>query len=466
MARDHRVSVASGKSGRRVGAEALAIAAARSYPDVIEFVLSRGVDINARLSVGTTALLLAAANGNAEIVRMLISRHAAVNAADQFGDTPLMAAVRAGSMSIAKSLLSAGADVNAADKAGRTAVWWASRSGREDVLKQLLAHSAHINVTDKSGSSALSQASKAGYTRVAQLLRVKGGAPTPSQLKPRDVTAAIEASLPAIQLGVELWSKRTGCASCHQTVMGTQTILLARRYGKKLDASLAETQLARFRDDLIRQEKRYAAAAASRVASTKADEPAEDLAFSIAGATLPVVGLDDLSAGSFENLALVLENLQFDDGRWIHGMARFPIESSDLLTTAHAIRTLRQYAPVGHGRRAEAHIARAVEWLRREPCSSTDDLIGKLYGLFWAKSGQKIIRQAAEQLLGEQKPDGSWAQKRGMNGDAYATGAALFALQQTRQLGTDAGSYRRGVEYLLRTQEEDGSWLTPTERFR
>jgi hypothetical protein len=124
-------------------------------------------------------------------------------------------------------------------------------------------------------------------------------------------------------------------------VIGTQAILMAKRAGKSLDAALIEEQFARFRDDLVRHEKRYAQAALNRVASTRSGKPSEDRAYTIAGATLPVTGLDGLSADRFENLARVLANLQFEDGRWIHGMARFPIESSDLLTTAEAIRQLR-----------------------------------------------------------------------------------------------------------------------------
>lgn len=73
-----------------------------------------------------------------------------------------------------------------------------------------------------------------------------------------------------------------------------------------------------------------------------------------------------------------------------------------------------------------------------------------------------MIRQAAEKLLKEQQADGSWAQKHGWNGDAYATGAALFALHETWQSGVGSRPYQRGIAYLLRTQEDDGSWLVPT----
>jgi hypothetical protein len=44
-----------------------------------------------------------------------------------------------------------------------------------------------------------------------------------------------------------------------------------------------------------------------------------------------------------------------------------------------------------------------------------------------------------------------------MTSDAYATGEALLALQHAG-VGMDTPAFRRGVEFLLRTQLEDGSW--------
>jgi uncharacterized protein (TIGR03067 family) len=46
-----------------------------------------------------------------------------------------------------------------------------------------------------------------------------------------------------------------------------------------------------------------------------------------------------------------------------------------------------------------------------------------------------------------------------MDSDAYATGTALVALHQAGSLPTTDPAYRRGVAFLLKTQQEDGSWL-------
>ena len=44
-----------------------------------------------------------------------------------------------------------------------------------------------------------------------------------------------------------------------------------------------------------------------------------------------------------------------------------------------------------------------------------------------------------------------------MTSDAYATGEALVALEQAG-FGLSDPAFRRGVEFLLRTQLQDGSW--------
>jgi squalene cyclase len=67
------------------------------------------------------------------------------------------------------------------------------------------------------------------------------------------------------------------------------------------------------------------------------------------------------------------------------------------------------------------------------------------------------MERTAKALLNEQRPDGGWAQNANLASDAYATGLALHALAET---GTPAAesAYKRGVDFLLRTQLEDGSW--------
>jgi squalene cyclase len=71
------------------------------------------------------------------------------------------------------------------------------------------------------------------------------------------------------------------------------------------------------------------------------------------------------------------------------------------------------------------------------------------------------VRQATQELLANQRSDGGWADLPSMQSTAYATGLSLVSLQIARVSVSDP-AYQRGVNYLLATQQEDGSWYTKT----
>ena len=68
----------------------------------------------------------------------------------------------------------------------------------------------------------------------------------------------------------------------------------------------------------------------------------------------------------------------------------------------------------------------------------------------------------AQALLALQRPDGGWGQVKTLAPDAYATGQALVALRESRVLTVNSPAYQLGIQYLLNTQLEDGSWYVRT----
>ncbi len=77
-------------------------------------------------------------------------------------------------------------------------------------------------------------------------------------------------------------------------------------------------------------------------------------------------------------------------------------------------------------------------------------------------------------LLAEQNADGGWGQDSGRESDAYSTGVSLILLQETamyEKFGAfNASWYQRGIEYLIDTQNRDGSWhvssrATPVQQY-
>jgi hypothetical protein len=91
---------------------------------------------------------------------------------------------------------------------------------------------------------------------------------------------------------------------------------------------------------------------------------------------------------------------------------------------------------------------------------TTDERALQLLGLKWAgvNANHEVIRRAVRELLAEQRSDGGWAQLSSLASDAYATGQALVALNQSGALGVPDTVYKRGVQFLLNTQLGDGSW--------
>ena len=85
----------------------------------------------------------------------------------------------------------------------------------------------------------------------------------------------------------------------------------------------------------------------------------------------------------------------------------------------------------------------------------------RLLGMSWAGVDKKELQKAVRELAAEQRADGGWSQLPSLNSDAYATGETLVALHEAGMSTNDA-VYKRGVQFLLNTQQEDGSWFVRT----
>src|SRR5206468_1552884 len=79
-------------------------------------------------------------------------------------------------------------------------------------------------------------------------------------------------------------------------------------------------------------------------------------------------------------------------------------------------------------------------------------------GLAWSNARPSVIAAAAKALSAEQRPDGGWRQLPTLGTDAYATGEALFALNEAAHMRATDPVYAKGMKYLLDTQAADGSW--------
>jgi len=127
------------------GSTPLVSAAAYGAPEIVEFLLKRGADIQAIDKYGNTALIAAACecalatmNSTYDIVKMLLNKGADPNARNREGTTALMnAASGFGGAAIVELLLESGADPTAKDKHGTTALALAIKRQRPDEVRLL-----------------------------------------------------------------------------------------------------------------------------------------------------------------------------------------------------------------------------------------------------------------------------------------------------------------------------------------
>jgi hypothetical protein len=241
---------------------------------------------------------------------------------------------------------------------------------------------------------------------------------------------------------------------------------LAKRQGFSIDAQMLEAEIRALQISKFTPAFRSMNTAQQRAFNLKHGEG--DLAF------LGWIQSSFIDAGiqkdeDQQTLATFVANLQLPDGSWRCGPPRVPLVSSDIASAASALRALRHYGP-GNDAVISARIQRGTTWLRAATPVTTDDKAYRLFGLHWTQSEAGLIRKAADLLRKEQNSDGGWSQLRGLNSDAYATGLVLVALHEAGSLRITDRTYRRGIQYLLKMQESDGSWLVhsrtvPTQKY-
>jgi len=92
----------------------------------------------------------------------------------------------------------------------------------------------------------------------------------------------------------------------------------------------------------------------------------------------------------------------------------------------------------------------------------TENCVFRLRLLRYVGADEEAVSEATAELLRLQRDDGGWAQTSEMQSDAYSTGSALVSLIRAGEVPTNQLSVRRGVQYLIDTQQEDGSWHVKT----
>jgi len=438
----------------------LMLAARAGSPDVVRQILAKKPDVAAADNHGSTALSYAARSGHTDVARLLIAAGAKVDVPDLDGWTPLMHAAVNGHSGVTRLLIEKGASVKVRDKQGKTPLLLAAGYGdHPEVVRDLVHAKAELEAGDQKGRTALALAEARGFSGTAKVLR-DGGARAPARATPaRTPRAAAEAGLRQVEHSMQTFAKRTGCVSCHHEGIARFTTGFARGRGYAINNAFALEQEKRVLGQ-FEQLRPLLDKAVQNPAETK-HVPIVDVGdLAPTNGTL-LLGLAEHQVKGTETLGaatMVLARTQTPDGDWRFGLLREPVQSSYFTMTAMTVRAMRTYAPKAFAGEIEGRVTRAKQWLQSAPTRSTEDQVFRLLGLQWSGATAEERRKAIDELRAAQRPDGGWAQLPTTASDAYATGSALFALAQAGDLPVKDPVYQRGVQFLLRTQEDDGTW--------
>ena len=116
------------------GQTALHIATQRRDLTWMQYLISRGANVNIRDGRGQTPLVIATNFGFVEGVELLVSSGAKVDESSTTGETPLITAVHNRNVGLMRLLLKAGADPDRADNSGRSARDYARIDAKSTVL--------------------------------------------------------------------------------------------------------------------------------------------------------------------------------------------------------------------------------------------------------------------------------------------------------------------------------------------
>jgi ankyrin repeat protein/mono/diheme cytochrome c family protein len=433
------------------GQTPLMMAAQRGNVEVIQLLIEKGADVNSKDGAGETALMFACSSGNARAAQMLIDQGADVKVRSKRNETALGFAATAGAQASVEMLLAKGADVNVRNFRGYSPLMFAASSDAmpAGIIRLLLDKGADASFTGDYDEPASALAAKRGNTEAARLLGA--GSPsqtasatamvTPVNVSYRSIPDAVRNSLALLEKQSGVFIRTAGCNSCHSQDLPSAAAGLARGY--KLTSMRTFPQLPATMTPPAEQVMDFNVVSPNSVAWELFDagmnhEPRTQ----VTDAIVRYILASQTAEGSWHTP----EN------------RRPPMTSGKFQTAALAIYAMKNYAPETEKLNCEKAIASSVAWLEKAKPVTNQDHAFRLLGLAWGDAAAAVIRQEARSLAALQRADGGWSQLPAMVSDAYATGEAVFALGFAGRMTVGNPVFRKGVDYLLRTQAIDGSW--------
>lgn len=438
--------------------------------EILQVLLNHGADAHLANAAGFSALYSKHALQDYERVRLLLAAGADPNRVNTFAGivkkgpialvhmSSLMFAAPQGAGETVAALLNAGARVNEVDirKMSPLMLSVATDHASPAVVRQLIAAGADVNAKDETGESVLTWARKFRNPEILSALVAAGAqgaepssAPQPKPgTRPANAGEAVRRALPLLASSGPQAFREGGCAACHHQTIQASVFAAATRESLSPDPSLRQN----FLESMIAY--RPQVVSSLPVLSAPPGDYDVVLAYLTAFADLkePADEFTDL-------LVHYIAARQHPSGAWMNiGLARPPMEDSSISLTAMGVRALKLYGWPARQSEFDERIGRARTWLENSKPVTIYERADKISGLRAAGATVSSLSADAAVLLKLQRPDGGWPQTPYLDSDAYATGIVLHTLYTTGLASANDPSYRKGVEFLLRTQFPDGSW--------
>lgn len=321
-------------------------------------------------------------------------------------------------------------------------------------------------------------------TLLALILAAQAAAPSDEAAR-----GAIERSLPYLEREGVAWMEKRACLSCHHVPF----LLWSHREARERGIAVDEKKLAAWTDWSLKEslaqrvKVRLAETALPSIPAelkpkvepfTKRGWKEEEFAKAVSSAEFEPHraelqkqlsrekgdggGLDTMSdlllAGGWGGdsdfsawtRARIVE-LQQADGSWKPGGQLFALSRS----AAEATEVTTMWTILALGDKSEV-VTKALDFLKKAAPGKTNEglalrmMVEKRFGT------PELFRQQLKELAARQHPDGGWAWLQGDASSPFATGLILYLLSVAGS--TDAVDLPRARQFLVGSQEKDGSW--------
>jgi len=163
-----------------------------------------------------------------------------------------------------------------------------------------------------------------------------------------------------------------------------------------------------------------------------------------------------------KTMALMMAD-QLPGGAWVPGsqfasMRRWSSAAADQTTTMWAALALAD----SEGLDDPKSLERAIEYLKTQPEQSENNewlAVRLLFSTAFDKAERSALWQ--QKVLAARAADGGWSWAKGNPSDPYTTGLSLYVLSKTG--GASADVVHDARQFLLGTQQADGSWRTESK---